>query len=207
MHRRRPCSRSSPTSSRVQAGWIVSGSALGADARERVAADTAGDGPRPDAALHHVLQRTPGETPADVGPRPRSGRRRDRAAQVAPMSIGSASRPAERSSAPSGAARGRQQGEPSRTETRLLAAAADQVGPGAAPGQARGAGAGRGDRPPERRAQIGAAAVRVARPAHPARDHSRRSRDARAEQQAQRGRISRRASTRSIARSSTSTDS
>ena len=34
------------------------------DARERVAADTAGDSPRPDAALHHVLQRMPGETPA-----------------------------------------------------------------------------------------------------------------------------------------------
>ncbi len=62
------------------------------------------------------------------------------------------------------------------------AAAADQVGQALAPGPARGRGAGRGDRPPERRAQVGAAPVGVARPPDAARDDPRggRARSARA---------------------------
>ena len=53
---------------------------------------------------------------------------------------------------------------PDGTATRLLSAAADQVGPGAGPGPARGRGPGRRDRAPERRPQVGAAPVGLARP-------------------------------------------
>jgi two-component system, OmpR family, sensor histidine kinase KdpD len=112
---------------RVQAGmdrvWIT----LGADARERVAADTAGDSPRPDAVLHHVLQRMPGETPATWArvhvPAP-PGSRSASGSDVYRVRV-------EAGGEVFGSvwgARGRQQAEPSRTETRLLAAAADQVG-------------------------------------------------------------------------------
>ena len=69
-----------------------------------------------------------------------------------------------------GAAADASDGEPDRTETRLLAAAADQVGQALAPGPPRGRSAGSRDRPPERRAEVGAAPVGVARPADAAGD-------------------------------------
>ena len=56
------------------------------------------------------------------------------------------------------------------------------------PGPARRRGAGRGGRPPERRAQVGAAPVGVARPAHAAGDDPGRRRDASPGRRAQRGR-------------------
>ncbi|HSO28843.1 MAG TPA: ATP-binding protein [Candidatus Sulfomarinibacteraceae bacterium] len=101
---------------------------LGRDnASERVAADTAAGAPRPDTVIHTILQRTPGDAPArgmrihqpaPPRPRPSTGlegyRVRIEAGDETYGSI-AAVRPRERS-------------EPDRTETRLLAAAADQIG-------------------------------------------------------------------------------
>jgi K+-sensing histidine kinase KdpD len=101
--------------------WI----SLGADSRERVAADSAEGQPRPSSGLHNVLQRTPGDMPASwtrvhtPGPsraaRPSSGidtyRVRVEAADEPYGSVW--------------AIRSHGRGEPRRTDTRLLAAAAD----------------------------------------------------------------------------------
>ena len=97
------------------------------DARERVAADT-GDDPRPAIpGLHQVLQRTPGEAPA----------RWSRVHQPGQARAGSSSgRQAYRVRIEAGARsfgsiwslRDRNQGEPDETHTRLLSAAADQIG-------------------------------------------------------------------------------
>jgi two-component system sensor histidine kinase KdpD len=104
--------------------WI----ALGADhAHERVAADTDGSRPRPTPASVWVLQRMPGDTPA----------RWDRVHQPGPPRSKSSGGfevfrvRMEAAGATYGslwAARSRDRGMPDRTETRLLAAAADQVG-------------------------------------------------------------------------------
>jgi two-component system sensor histidine kinase KdpD len=103
--------------------WI----SLGVDARERPAADTAGDTPRPDIGLHQVLQRMPGDIPAKwarvhVPAKPKA--RGVGGFEVFRVRI-------EAGSAPFGsiwAARSKQQGPPRRSDTRLLAAAADQIG-------------------------------------------------------------------------------
>ena len=103
--------------------WI----SLGVDARERVAADTAGDAPRPDIGLHHVLQRMPGDIPAKwarvhVPAKPKA--RGVGGFEVYRVRI-------EAGSETFGsiwAARSKQQGLPPRSDTRLLAAAADQIG-------------------------------------------------------------------------------
>jgi len=96
------------------------------DARERVAADT-GKGPRPPSTIHVVLRRMPGDTPAQWlrvhDPSRRSGTR-DVAGLPHRVRI-------EGGGATFGsiwALRPRDAGEPDRTETRLLAAAADQIG-------------------------------------------------------------------------------
>jgi two-component system sensor histidine kinase KdpD len=104
--------------------WI----ALGPDAaREHVAADTAEKEPRPATGLHRVLQRMPGDIPA----------RWDRVHQPGPPRERQAKGfEAYRVRIDAGgdaygsiwALRWRDQGDPNRTETRLLAAAADQVG-------------------------------------------------------------------------------
>ncbi|HEY7591476.1 MAG TPA: DUF4118 domain-containing protein [Candidatus Limnocylindrales bacterium] len=103
--------------------WI----SLGVDAGERVAADSGDDGPRPSAGLHNVLQRMPGDTPARwvrvhvPGPtRPRQATGYD----VYRVRI-------EAADEPYGSIWGLRRhgrGAPRRTETRLLAAAADQIG-------------------------------------------------------------------------------
>ena len=97
------------------------------DARERIAADTAAEAPRMDIGIHWVLQRTPGDSPArwlrvhrpaPPRPRPPSGFEAYRVRiEAGDETYGSivAVRPRHRS-------------EPDRTETRLLAAAADQIG-------------------------------------------------------------------------------
>ena len=64
-------------------------------------------------------------------------------------------------------------------ETRLLALAAAQVGAGRRPGAAAPAGPRRRGRPPRRGAEERARRLRVPRPAHAARRHSRRRRHAR----------------------------
>jgi two-component system, OmpR family, sensor histidine kinase KdpD len=103
--------------------WI----ALGADdARERAAADTNPDRPRSTPGIHQVLQRMPGDAPARWVRVHRSGVR-NRATtedeihrvrmQAGDEGYGSI-----------WATRDRRRGVPSRTETRLLAAAADQIG-------------------------------------------------------------------------------
>jgi len=104
--------------------WIGLGSEVG---RERVAADTSGDEARPAAAIVWVLQRMPGDTPARWDRVHKSGPTRPSPTgglDVYRVRI-------EAGSEPYGslwAARRRDVGLPDRTETRLLAAAADQVG-------------------------------------------------------------------------------
>ncbi len=104
--------------------WI----ALGPDdGRERVTADTAPDEAPAVPGFKHVLQRTPDETPARWvrvhQPSPsRSGRVTGREAyrvriEAGPIQLGSV-----------WALRDRTRGEPNWTETRLLSAAADQIG-------------------------------------------------------------------------------
>ena len=107
----------------MERAWIV----LGDGPAERVVASTVAGDPRPEGGLQHVLRRMPGDTPAHwirvhepLPPRGRAAtgmeiyRVRIEAAGEAYGSLW--------------AARSRGHGEPSRTETRLLAAIADQVG-------------------------------------------------------------------------------
>jgi two-component system sensor histidine kinase KdpD len=107
----------------MQRVWI----ALGNGPVERIAADTLAAEARPAVGLHNVLQRTPGDAPArwvrvhlptTSRGRPVSGldtyRVRIEAGGEAYGSIWSL--------------RSRGSGEPTRTETRLLGAAADQIG-------------------------------------------------------------------------------
>jgi two-component system, OmpR family, sensor histidine kinase KdpD len=104
--------------------WV----ALGPDdARERVTADTGTDEKPAIPGLHHVLQRTPDDTPA----------RWSRVHQPGQARRGQTSgREAYRVRIDAGAKqfgsiwalRDRDRGEPDQTETRLLSAAADQIG-------------------------------------------------------------------------------
>ncbi len=97
------------------------------DARERVAADSTAQAPRMDIGLHWILQRTPGDAPArwlrvhrpaPPGQRPSTGLETYRVRiEAGEQTFGSIV-----------AVRPRPRGEPDRTETRLLAAAADQIG-------------------------------------------------------------------------------
>ena len=97
------------------------------DARERVAADT-GPGQRPAVpGLHHVLQRTPDDTPARWSRvhqpgHGRGGQTGGRDAFRVRIEAGT------RQFGSIWALRDRSHGEPDRTETRLLSAAADQIG-------------------------------------------------------------------------------
>lgn len=104
--------------------WV----ALGPDeARERVSADSGSDVPVAVAGTHHVLQRTPGEAPGRWLRVHQPSQRRG---------VQSNSREAYRVRIEAGgrplgsiwAKRDRRHGEPDATETRLLTAAADQVG-------------------------------------------------------------------------------
>ena len=104
--------------------WI----SLGADdAGERVAADTEPDRKAGLPGIYNVLQRTPDETPA---------RWRRVHQPTAPRAAGASGREAYRVRIEAGgrpfgsiwAKRDRDRGEPDRTETRLLSAAADQMG-------------------------------------------------------------------------------
>jgi two-component system sensor histidine kinase KdpD len=104
--------------------WIVLGPD---DARERVAADTAPDQKPAIPGLHHVLQRTPDETPARWSRvhqpgQARGGETGDREAYRVRIEAGA------RQFGSIWALRDRAEGEPDRTETRLLSAAADQIG-------------------------------------------------------------------------------
>ena len=104
--------------------WV----ALGPDdARERVAADTGSDQRPTLSGLHHVLQRTPDETPARWSRvhQPGQGRRGQNSGREAyrvRIEAGG------RQFGSIWALRERGRGEPDRTETRLLSAAADQIG-------------------------------------------------------------------------------
>ena len=101
---------------------------LGADdATERVAADTDPDGKAGPPGIYHVLQRTPDETPArwsrvHVSTTPRTAASGGRDAYRVRIEAGG------RPFGSIWAGRDRDLGEPDRTETRLLSAAADQVG-------------------------------------------------------------------------------
>ena len=104
--------------------WV----SLGADdAGERVAADTEPDRKAGLPGIYNVLQRTPDETPA---------RWRRVHLPTAPRAAGAGGREAYRVRIEAGgrpfgsiwAKRDRDRGEPDRTETRLLSAAADQIG-------------------------------------------------------------------------------
>jgi two-component system sensor histidine kinase KdpD len=104
--------------------WV----ALGADdARERVAADTGPDERPALPGVQHVLQRTPDESPARWSRvhQPGRGRGRQSGGQEAyrvRIEAGA------RQFGSIWALRNRSDGEPDRTETRLLSAAADQIG-------------------------------------------------------------------------------
>jgi two-component system, OmpR family, sensor histidine kinase KdpD len=97
------------------------------DARERVAADTGPDQRPAIGGLHNVLQRTPDETPARWSRvhqpgQARAGQTSGREAYRIRVEAGA------RQFGSIWALRDRARGEPDRTETRLLSAAADQVG-------------------------------------------------------------------------------
>jgi two-component system sensor histidine kinase KdpD len=104
--------------------WVALGSD---DARERAAADT-GDDHRPVIpGLYNVLQRTPDETPARWSRvhqpgQSRGGQTPGREAFRVKIEAGA------RTFGSIWALRDRSRGEPDRTETRLLSAAADQIG-------------------------------------------------------------------------------
>ena len=103
--------------------WI----SLGVGTRERVAADTDDPTERPGVGIHYVLQRMPGDTPARWTRVHPAGPRRARAAS----DIETYRVRMEAAGEPYGsiwALRPRRRGEPARTDTRLLAAAADQIG-------------------------------------------------------------------------------
>jgi two-component system sensor histidine kinase KdpD len=104
--------------------WVALGSD---DARERVSADTGSDQPAKIPGLHHVLQRTPDDTPARWlrvhQPSQRRGAQTNgREAYRVRIEAGG------KSLGSIWALRDRHDGEPDRTETRLLSAAADQIG-------------------------------------------------------------------------------
>ena len=104
--------------------WV----ALGPDdARERVAADTGVEPRPPIRGLHQVLQRMPDDTPARWSRVHQPGLGRTSSARA-----GDAYRvrieAGTRQFGSIWASRARDRGEPDRTETRLLAAAADQIG-------------------------------------------------------------------------------
>jgi two-component system sensor histidine kinase KdpD len=104
--------------------WV----ALGPDeARERVSADTGSDRLPKIPGVHHVLQRTPDETPARWSRvhqpgQARGGQRNGREAYRVRIEAGA------KQFGSIWALRNRSRGEPDRTETRLLSAAADQIG-------------------------------------------------------------------------------
>jgi two-component system, OmpR family, sensor histidine kinase KdpD len=104
--------------------WISLGPELG---QERLAADSSTDATRPSVAIHRVLQRMPGEQPAHWDkvhlPSP-PGKRQSSGIDVYRVRMEAAGEPY----GSIWAARERGRGEPDRTETRLLAAAADQIG-------------------------------------------------------------------------------
>jgi two-component system sensor histidine kinase KdpD len=104
--------------------WV----ALGPDmARERISADTGSDQRPRIPGLHYVLQRTPDETPARWNRvhqpgQGRGGQGEGREAYRVRIEAGG------KTIGSIWALRDRSRGEPDRTETRLLSAAADQVG-------------------------------------------------------------------------------
>jgi len=104
--------------------WV----SLGPDeARERVAADTNPEEPRPVPGFAFVLQRTPDDTPArwlrvHLPGKPRAAATSKRDAYRVRIEAGI------RQFGSIWAVRGRLGSEPDRTETRLLSAAADQIG-------------------------------------------------------------------------------
>jgi two-component system sensor histidine kinase KdpD len=102
--------------------WI----SLSNGSREVVAADTAAAVPRPDTSIQQVLQRTPGDAPARWSRvhQPSGGSREVTSADVYRVRIDAA----ERAYGSIWAVRPRGVGPPSRSHTRLLAAAADQIG-------------------------------------------------------------------------------
>lgn len=104
--------------------WV----SLGADdALERIAADTAEAEPRPSIGIYHVLQRMPGDVPARwARVHDPAGARQRQATSVQAYRVA-----IEAGSSVLGsiwAMRRRDRGEPGRSDKRLLAAAADQIG-------------------------------------------------------------------------------
>ena len=151
----------------LRRAWV----GIGADpVDEAVAADTGDGRPPVNPPRARVLQRMPGDQPARwvlvqrPGPGPGPGAR-------APLPVDAYRVRIEASGEPLGsiwALRDRSLGEPDRVRTRLLAATADQVGQAITFDRSADAVPRRRGRPPERRPQVRAAPVRVARPAHAA---------------------------------------
>jgi two-component system, OmpR family, sensor histidine kinase KdpD len=102
--------------------WISLGTAAG----ERVAADTGERLPRPSVGLYQVLQRTPGDAPARWSRVHQTGAGTRAATDHDVYRIRMEA--AEESYGSIWAARPRRRGDPTRSQTRLLSAAADQIG-------------------------------------------------------------------------------
>ena len=126
--RPRPCSTIWPAAVKVEADLDRVLVALSRPSGgERVVTDTGGPVAAPDASLDHaVLRRTPGDTPArwiqvhpPAGPKPAEQNQRAYRVVIEAAGEGLGS---------IWAVRGRNDGEPGRSATRLLAAAADQIG-------------------------------------------------------------------------------
>ena len=203
---RRSCRRS-PAScaaeARMDRVWV----ALGPDGSERVVADTGTDARLDVPSVHLVLRRMPGDEPAQWvrvhAPTRLPGSKGGRDLEAYRVRIEAAGDGARLDLGASAARRRR----PRRCRDPAPRRGRRPDRPGNRARPPRGGGPGGGDRATERRAQVGAAPVGLARPADAAGDDPRRGRDPAPRQSGCRPRTRPRAPTRSIARSSTSTGS
>ena len=168
-NRRRPCwARSPPSCARRR---VPSGSGSASDPT------TPASGSRPTPAAATPRARSPSRASGaridDEVPgrwirvhRPGPGSRSDASVEAFRVHL----QPAERAFGSIWCVRERRLGDPDPTETRLLAATADQVGLALAHDRLAAEVAGRRGGPPERRPEVGPAPVGVARPAHAAGD-------------------------------------
>jgi two-component system sensor histidine kinase KdpD len=110
---------------RMERVWIALG---GDDARERVVADTAADARALIPPVHQVLRRMPGDEPARWLRVHRPSQPRAPRVEVGPEAFRVRVEDGGEALGSIWALRGRREGEPDGTETRLLAASADQIG-------------------------------------------------------------------------------
>jgi two-component system sensor histidine kinase KdpD len=110
---------------RMERVWVALG---GDDARERVVADTAADARALIPPVHQVLRRMPGDEPARWLRVHRPSQPRAPRAEIGPEAFRVRVEDGGEALGSIWALRERRDGEPDGTETRLLAASADQIG-------------------------------------------------------------------------------